>query len=179
MADNCEESAGNGQNVSFTGNSVSSLLMSGNSTVLSYESRGVSSKCRTTAFCFSCSVLSVRSFHIRYLANENVASTTSSTTSQPLMSLIALETVFQIPVTSKPESSFGNSVSCTPSSSSKSWRSISRSVGLKRGSSSCNLRLKPERALRRSSETGTRMSGARYFLSSFSSRVHDKNPSAR
>lgn len=68
----------------------------------------------------SASERSERSFHIRYLANENIDRTTSSLTSQPLMSLIAWATVLQINATSRPESSFGSAPSPMPRLSSKS-----------------------------------------------------------
>ncbi|MNK17611.1 hypothetical protein D3C87_358030 [compost metagenome] len=53
------------------------------------------------------------------------------------------------------------------------------SVGLNRGSSSCNVMVKPDLTLRRFISTGIRMSGARYFVSSLSTRFQVKKPRAR
>ena len=105
-------------------------------------------------------------------------STTSSLTSQPRTSLIASRTRAQMPVMSSPASSRGRSPAGTPSSSWKSWRSISTSVGLKRGSSSCACSVKPERALLRSSVTGSRISGARTRTSGLSGRLQTRKPRA-
>ncbi|MNN42939.1 hypothetical protein D3C81_1571500 [compost metagenome] len=80
---------------------------------------------------------------------------------------------------SRPESSRGSSCSREPSPSSKSWRSISIRVGLKRGSSSCSTMVNPDRALLRTRVTGTSTNGALYFCPSLSSRVQLRKPIAR
>ncbi|MNP33965.1 hypothetical protein D3C76_1272290 [compost metagenome] len=116
---------------------------------------------------------------MRYLANENIDSTTSSLNSHPGMSLMACPTLFQMPAISRPESSRGNSCSREPKPNSKSCRSISIRVGLKRGSSSWSTMVNPERALLRSSVTGTKTNGALYFCPALSSRVQLRKPMAR
>ncbi|MNL38082.1 hypothetical protein D3C87_1602680 [compost metagenome] len=178
-ADSCEESDGNGQNTSRGLKSISRRRSSGNVMSDGKASRGVSRRCRTTGLSRSASAFSARSFHIKYLAKENMDRTTSSTTSQPAMSLTARPTAFQIASISRPESSRGSSVSSDPRFSSKSWRSISMSVGLNLGSSSCSTIEKPERALLRSSVTGIRTSGALYFSPPLSARSQLRKPSAR
>ena len=179
MADNCDESAGSGQKVCCGENSASSLRASGKATLDAYASRGVSMRCLTTGLWRSCSVRSVRSFHIRNFANENMDSTTSSETSQPLTSLMACATRRQMAATSMPASSRDNSPSPTPRSSLKSCRSISSNVGLKRASSSWDVIVKPDRALLRFSVTGNKIRGALMRWPGLSSRFHTRKPSAR
>ena len=67
---------------------------------------------------------STRSFHIRYLVKDSVASVTCSVTSQPLMLLMCRRTVFQMPATSMPEASCGSSPSNSGIARSKSCFSI-------------------------------------------------------
>ncbi len=118
------------------------------------------SKCLTKGLCSSCAALAFRSFHIRYLANEKVPRTSSVLTSNPGTSRTARRTMFQMPVTSMPLSSLGSSPSSPGISNSKSCRSSSSSVRLKRGSSSRRLSVTPDKALLRSSFTGSKIRGA-------------------
>ena len=97
---------------------------------------------------------------MRYLAKENCPRQTSWVTSQPGMSLTAVATARQMVATSRPESSRGSSPSTAGRCNWKSWRSISSKVRLKRGSSSCRDREKPERTAFRARLTGMRINGA-------------------
>ena len=162
-AESWDESAGSGQKVCCGVYSASNRLGFGKLTCDAKASRGVSIKWRTTAFSRNWSVRSAKSFHIRYLANENADRTTSSDTSHPGMSRMAFETVFQMAEMSSPASSRASSPSVTPRFNRKSCRSISIKVGLNLGSSSCMASVKPARTLLRFNVTGSRMSGARCF----------------
>ena len=105
-------------------------------------------------------------------------STTSSLTSQPRMSRMAVRTRCQMPWMSRPSSSRGSSAAAMLSSSWKSWRSISISVGLNSASSSCSCSVKPERALLRPRVTGSRISGALTRTCGLSGRVQTRKPRA-
>ena len=117
MAASCEESAGSGLKTLSGGYSASKRRGSGKGMLERYGSRGVSSRCATTGDLRRSSVRSTKSFHIRYLANENTDSTTSSFTSQPRTFLMAVRTRVQMPVMSSPCSPGASSPAGTPSSS--------------------------------------------------------------
>ena len=140
----------------------------------------------TTGLCISASACSPSCFHMRYLANEKVESATSSVSSNPSTLRKDVRTCAQIRRTSIPASSVTLFGSMSGISTPKSWRTISRKVGLIRAGSSVPLMVKPSARIdRRSSETGRSSSGARYGPGRTAARVadaravHETNPNTR
>ena len=108
IATNWELSAFKGAKTSEGFSVLSISFWSLNWTSCSYVFWGCSIKCSTKGLDFRSLTLSFKSFHIKYLANENVLKVSSSTTSNPLISFILSLTTDQIKSTSIPLSSVGS-----------------------------------------------------------------------
>ena len=175
---NWEESIGNGAKKSCGLYNLSKLLGSTKS-----PSSGIflvlSSNDATRGCSIIASVLSIKSFHMRYLLKEKCPKTTSSTTSKPSTSFTAFLTMFHILGTSNPHSSVGKSPSNEGIKISKSCFNICNKVVLKRDSSSWADNFTPLWIDVLSSFTGHRIRGALYILSALSFLRQFKKPIAK